>query len=307
MIRKNITKTPDLILCADIHLRDTVPICRTDDFLLAQWNKLDFISDLQKKYGCPVYHSGDLFHKWKPSPWLISKALHHLPDQFYSIFGNHDLPEHNINLKEKSGLWTLYKAGKVQILPGIHWNQSIEEYEKNGIDQINIKGRNILVWHVMSYQRILPYPGCESPKSSTILRKYPQYDLILTGHNHQTFVEEHEGRLFINPGAMTRQTADMDNYLFVNKPSVYLWYAEDNTYDTIYIPIEEGVISRDHIEKKEERDNRIDAFITKLENDWEGVVDFDKNLERMMEVNKTRQSVKLIVHRSMNDGNYESR
>ena len=40
----------DFILCSDLHLRDTVPIARMDDYLLAQKNKIKFISDLQKEH-----------------------------------------------------------------------------------------------------------------------------------------------------------------------------------------------------------------------------------------------------------------
>jgi N-acetylmuramoyl-L-alanine amidase len=41
---------------------------------------------LQEKHQCPVFHAGDLFDYWKPSPWLISKAIEHLPDKFYTIY-----------------------------------------------------------------------------------------------------------------------------------------------------------------------------------------------------------------------------
>ena len=53
----------DAILTGDWHLREDTPICRTDDFQTAQWEKVRIISDLQKKYNCPVIHSGDLFHQ----------------------------------------------------------------------------------------------------------------------------------------------------------------------------------------------------------------------------------------------------
>jgi hypothetical protein len=45
---------PTAILTADWHLRDTQPICRTDDFWESQWIKANYIMELQRKYGCPV-------------------------------------------------------------------------------------------------------------------------------------------------------------------------------------------------------------------------------------------------------------
>ena len=58
-------------------------------------------SDLQQKYDCPVYHAGDLFDYWKPSPALLAKTMEHLPKDFYTAYGNHDLPQHNIELAYK--------------------------------------------------------------------------------------------------------------------------------------------------------------------------------------------------------------
>ena len=62
----------------------------------------------------------------------------------------------------------------------------------------------------------------------------------------------------MNPGSIYRMEASQENH----KPRVYLWYAETNTVEPVYIPIESGVISREHLETKEERDIRINAFIS---------------------------------------------
>ena len=99
-------KNPNLIITSDWHLRETNPICRLDDFVEeTQWKKVNFISDLQKKYGCPVVHAGDLFDKWKPSPELLTKTMQHIPNDFHTIYGQHDLPNHNLHfLKMIRGL-----------------------------------------------------------------------------------------------------------------------------------------------------------------------------------------------------------
>ena len=62
----------DFILCADIHLMESTPICRLDDFVeQTQWRKLQWLKDLAIKHNCPVLCSGDLFDYWKPSPALL--------------------------------------------------------------------------------------------------------------------------------------------------------------------------------------------------------------------------------------------
>jgi len=85
-----------------MHLREDTPTCFIGDFQKEQWTAMDFISDLQEKYDCAVIHAGDLFHHWKPSPWLLSMAIQHLPKVFYTIYGQHDLPQHNTELMSKS-------------------------------------------------------------------------------------------------------------------------------------------------------------------------------------------------------------
>ena len=78
---------PDLILCSDIHLREDTPVCRTDNYWERQWIKMDYISDLQKQYGCPVVCGGDLFDKSRPSLNLVRETMIHLPNKFNTIYG----------------------------------------------------------------------------------------------------------------------------------------------------------------------------------------------------------------------------
>ena len=293
MKRSNpIKPKPDAILCADFHLREDQPVCRTDDFPVAQWLVLDQVKELQKRYDCPVLHSGDLFHHWKPSPALLTETMTHLPAKFWTIYGNHDLPQHSLELKNKSGVYTLWIAGHLNVIFGTHWGQLPCE---DGKFKYHLAGKNILVWHIMTYQAKTPWPGCEDPMAGKLLRKYPAYDLILTGHNHKTFVEEHEGRLLVNPGSLTRQTSDQINH----RPCVFLWYAKTNTVEQVFLNVPEGVISREHIEVQEQREGRIEAFISRLNEDWEAAISFEENIQRCLFSNKVEKEVENIVINAM--------
>jgi len=285
MKRTRQNKKPDSILCADFHLREDQPPCRTDNFWNAQWKKVDLIRDLYLKYECPVIHAGDLFHHWKPSPYLLSEAIRRLPNNFWAIYGNHDLPQHNLELAYKCGINTLKSAGLIEIIQGCHWG----EIPKNL--SLLFNNKKVLVWHVMTYKGKQPWSDCVDPAATKLLRKYPEYSLILTGHNHQSFVEEYEGRLLVNPGSLTRYKADQINH----KPCVYLWYGENNKVEPVYLPIEQDVITREHIDRKDQRDERIDAFISRLDNEWEAAVSFEENMERFAQTNKIRKSVMDIV------------
>jgi len=280
------------ILTADWHLRETTPICFTGDFQKEQWTAVEFVAALQKKHGCVVLHAGDLFDHWKPSPWLLSMTISMIPDRFYTIYGQHDLPQHSLELEYKSGINVLRQAEKLTVLSGCHWGQAPNtnfstnfEFGKEG---------KILVWHHLTYQT-KPFPGAEGGMAAGILRKYPQFDLIVTGDNHQSFTEEYQGRLLVNPGNLTRQVADQINF----RPRVYLWYADTNTVEPVYLPYTEGAISREHIDVIEQRDARIDAFISKLNSDWDVSLSFEDNIEAFCQANEVREPIKQIIYKAL--------
>jgi len=291
MQRPNLNNIPNAILTSDWHLREDVPESRTDDYWTAQWRKVDFVKALQAKYNCPVYHAGDLYDHWKPSPNLSRETVLHLPAQFYTIYGQHDLPNHNLQLVDKCGINLLQAAGKLRVLPECHWNQTPTE----GSLYLPTYDCHVLVWHIMNYQGKLPWPDCPSPLSAGLLRKYNKFSLIITGDNHKCFTETHEGRVLVNPGSLMRMDADQVDH----KPSVFLWFAETNSVERIYIPIEAGVISREHLEIKEERDARIEAVVERLSDDYVAGMSYEENLEAFEKANQVRTSVMEIVYRSL--------
>lgn len=281
----------DLILGGDFHLLETNPICRLDNLVETQWEKMQFIKDLQKEHGCPVLHSGDFFNRWKPSPWLLSKSIEFLPDKFYSVYGNHDLPQHSMELSGLCGLTTLEKAGKLTVFPFGHWKDNPSNHDLS----FTVNGRNVFVWHKTVFTIKEQWMNGDASSAKRLLKKYPQFDLIVTGDNHIPFTEEYKGRLLVNPGSLFRLTAGQIDY----KPRVYLWYSKTNTVEPVYIPIKKNVISKEHLEITEQRDKRIEEFVSSLNNDWDGGVSFEDNLKMFEQKNKVRQSVIEIVYKAI--------
>jgi DNA repair exonuclease SbcCD nuclease subunit len=295
MKRTKNQRIPDALLVSDIHLRDDHPICRTDDFFNTQWKKLDFLRFLQQKYECIILCAGDLFHHWKPSPFLLSNALMHMPSSFYTVWGQHDLPQHSLQLKQKSGLFTLYNSRTVNLL-----KFGFGEEPKKDECTLNIKDRSILVWHRFVWDgKTQPWPGCEEPTAKQVLSWFPDIDLILMGDNHKTFIEKSkDGRLLVNPGSFTRQTADQASHV----PCVFAWYAEDNTVESIPIPITQDVISRAHIDVQTERNERIESFIKSLSEEWEVDISFEQNLEIFFKKNMVAESTRKIIYKALDEG-----
>jgi len=290
----------DAIITSDWHLREDIPTCRTDNYIHNQWDKVRFVKELQRKHNCPVFHGGDLYNYWKPSPELLSLTIMNLPKMFLTILGNHDLPQHNIELLKKCGVYTLWTAGALEIIPkGINWGQKPFNLEHGDGGIWEYKKRKILIWHTMTYQGKKPWPDCPIPKAAKLLRMYPEYDLIITGHNHQSFIETHENRILINPGSILRMDVDQVNHI----PQVYLWYANENKIIPVKIPFKQNVISREHIEIVENRNERIEKFISTLKTKWTVSSSFESNLEKFLNKNKTKKSIKNIIYKAIESNN----
>ena len=308
-------KKADAILTADIHLTDRRPICRKDDYLETLRQKLDFIREVQRKHdNCPILDAGDIFDYWKCTPALISWALSNLPDGMVTIPGNHDLPQHNPNLLNKSGLFVLALAKKIFLLSdgatfktnnadvyGCSWGreQEIEKrFNRTPPSQTseNKSKRRVIILHTMTWSRKLgkPWPGCTDPHAGRVMKRIPNYDLILTGHNHQSFTNKTGGKLLVNPGSIMRRTVDQVDH----QPKIYLWFAKENDVIPVDVPIRPSreVISREHIEIEEEKERRLVAFVRRLhDSDWTVGFSFEENLRKFFQENRVNTRVRDII------------
>jgi DNA repair exonuclease SbcCD nuclease subunit len=281
---------PDAILAADLHIRADTPQCRTDDFTAAMWKKLQFINDLANEHNIPILIAGDLGHRSQWPNWLLEKFMSIISDiEIIAIAGQHDLPGHNLEAIPQSGFGVLKRAGYIlsfsKIIPHIDFFPFGTGIEKS------IYNKNKLII-AMTHQMVIedkPYwPGQVASSAKLLLKKFPDYKLILSGDNHQPFVVEYEGRLLVNPGSMMRTTADQIDH----RPRVYLWEAKSNSVEAVYLPIEQGVIDRSHIDTKKEKDARIEAYTTRLSERYEVGLSYEENLKAYFDENRTRQPIK---------------
>lgn len=292
-----------LVLLGDCHLRKTNPVARTDNIWEAAKKKLNFVFDLAKEYQAPIIQAGDLTeYKYDNSsfktPFMAELLELFKPEcSFYSCIGNHDVLGNRIEEVGSTALGILNKTGRINIYGGyspsikssvpfrikpIHWRENPFSAERNS------KYFNIGVYHVMTWLGKEPYPGIEDPDAKSLLKKLDQFDLLVTGHNHETFhYTDKNGRSIINPGGMLRTAADE----MEKTPYCYLYNIKDRSFERIEIPHEKGVIKRDHIEVIEKREERLEEFINKVKLGFSISMDYEGNLKRFMEKNKTSQQV----------------
>ena len=289
----------DAILTADWHMRDSVPTCRTDDYFQTMLGKIKWVADLQAEYNCPVLHAGDLFHTWKASPYLLAAVMNILPDQFYTVPGNHDLKNHNLELLNQSGLEVLKEAKKIDVLNNEFSNgfSGWKVYGASWDSKIPKQEADILICHEMIYQQPEHWQKKNGSQALAFLKKHKGYQLIVTGHNHKPFTAEHEGRLLVNPGSLMRMNADQKDY----KPRVYLWNKESNTVKIEYVPIDPKAVETVYLEKTKERDERMESFIDRLQSSKEVGLSFEKNLENYLANNRVRTSVKDVINKCIGE------
>ncbi len=211
------------ILCADVHLSLKPPRVRREesDWFRAMKKPLDDLAQLSSVYNAPILCAGDVFNHWHAEPELINFALKFFPEM-YAIPGQHDLPNHNINLIEKSAFWTLVLADR--IIPVITKEPVMA---KNGIILhgfpfgIKLKHLKIKVkkkHHIAMVHDFFWRKGHTHPKASrnSHMSKFKKrvlgYDAVVFGDNHKGFKAKLNGVPIWNCGSLMRRKLDEKQY-----------------------------------------------------------------------------------------------
>ena len=287
---------------ADLHLRDDTPVCRTDDYQATQHRKLGFLFDAARTMRVPVLIAGDIFDHWKPSHKLMANIIEMSEGlSIVVVPGQHDLPNHSLDLLDKSGLAVLRASGWLVLNRGLHFTTPqgivIAGYAFGEDPPKSLKS-DVLIWHRMTWTYAIPYPGCTEPHANQLLKRYPNVHLIITGDNHRFFTATQGSSTLLNPGSMTRATADQGSH----KPRFYA--VNDNlTCTAILFPIEPDVISDVHLVREREHDAKLEAFVSRIAKDSEMSLSFEANMDRFLEANKTIPPVRQAVMTAMEKEN----
>ena len=100
----------------------------------------------------------------------------------------------------------------------------------------------------------------------------------------------------VNPGSLTRRTASQIDY----EPCVYVYY-NNHTVEKVVVPYEKDVISREHLQQTEEKEKRIQAFISSLKDDDLDEISFEDNLELFFEANNVKEPVKQLIYGALEE------
>jgi DNA repair exonuclease SbcCD nuclease subunit len=278
-----------------------------DDFVETQFQKLEFHYQKAEEYDVPIVFAGDLGKTPSWPNWLIKKYI----DLFlkyekrikrvYLVPGQHDLPNHNLQLWEYGAIGILHSVCCLDVvLSPIITETDFALYPfPYGAKLQNLEGPlsgkpSLAVLHKMIINDPL-FPGQQALDAVSLVKQMSGYDLILAGDNHQAFTIENK---FINAGSMARTKSDQINH----KPRIYLWGIDDGEFfvDEIFIPISEGVITRAHLDEAEERGNIRLEELKNRDMSYESKLDFVSNLESYFFANDADQEVRQLIFEMTN-------
>jgi len=269
-----------LVLINDFHLVASNPVCRTDNLVERQFDKLKFIIDYAAENGCVILSAGDLTDS--PRSWYLlpklSDMIRAAGVRWYAVFGQHDTYNYSEKHRSATNLGVLSSSGLIEILGsnpaivseyalyGCSWAGSIPK----PVDNNHV---NVLCVHAPVSMKPLFWDH-DYLDAAQFIEKHNDYKLILCGDIHRGFFYQSEdGRVIVNTGPVCR--TDADEYMLRHQPCLYHIHTDpllNLLCKKVIIPHEtsEKVITRGHIEKAKHRELLLKDFINMIN---EGTVD----------------------------------
>lgn len=298
-----------IIASGDWHIRSTTPTNRVDDYTLAQKIKVMNLLATAGSESLPILQPGDFFDTPRINFVLLSEMIQ-LFDQYrakiYAVFGQHDLRYHTSH--NDTPLALLNKIQRVILLgkqkyilggqtkgnPGM-----IDVYGASWGDEIPVPhpshNYKVLVLHKMIIGDKKLWDQQEGHVwAREFLGKYPDYNLIISGDNHQTFTVKSNNRILINCGSLMRMTIDQKDH----KPCFYIVDTVANTLEEHLLPFEpfDKVMNVEKVEKEKKRTTDLDAFVSGLKGMQSDLgMDFAHSIQTAVEKNKVDKRVHQVI------------
>lgn len=285
------------IVVGDIQFRGVNPVARKDDFTAALAAKIDEVHQKAREFGADaILQVGDLFDSPMTSYSVLLKLmvlLQMAPCPWVTIPGNHDLFGSNKESYPRTPMAVLEQAGVVEVL---HNNTPIFI---NGMDfctipttsanEVCMTGRGF-DWEMdthpstheaptnsdihITHGMLLTSPLPIDIKHTLIKDVQTNARVTLCGHDHLGFgiIRRDDGKLFINPGALCRESAHAAE--IERTVQVCLLEVTKEYEHAEMVPIEcarpgDEVLSREHIDKKAMMDERMNYFLELIKQDGE--------------------------------------
>ena len=290
-----------LICTDDWHLRSTKPENRIDDFFYTQYKKVVFIYNYALENNIQtILNGGDLFdiaiQPLKQMLKLINmytelfltyknKGIQHLV-----VEGQHDQRYHSTDLTG-TPIENLRTSGAIELMTkdcfmldeetnvyGAGWGSEVPQVE-------DPDAFNILLTHRMVVHEKLWFGQDGEERANILLRKYPDYSLIVSGDNHQTLTGLADGAWLINAGSIMRQGTDQTDH----RPCFYVFDTFNGLLEQIFIPCEKSSLVFDlkKVEREKKKNEELLVYKEELKKDMEtSGLDFSLDLKNAFDKTK---------------------
>jgi exonuclease SbcD len=278
------------VIVGDIQFRGVNPVARKDDFPSALAEKIDEVHQIARRVGAnAILQPGDLFDSPMVSYSVLLRLMSLLqmaPCPWVTIPGNHDLFGANADTYSRTPMAVLEQAKVIRVIKDLCQTQSITH---DVFDVTYITGRGF-DWEMdtnpstyaapidsdihLVHGMLLTSPLPIDIKHTLIKDVQTPARVTVVGHDHLGFgvIKRDDGKIFINPGALCRESAHEAEMQRTVQVCVLDITKDDVSWELVPItcarPAEE-VLSRDHIEAQTAREDRMNYFLELLSQEGE--------------------------------------
>jgi predicted phosphodiesterase len=291
-----------ILFVGDMHLTEKRPLSRTDHWMQAQKNKLDFIKKTAEKNNSIIVSVGDVFDTTRNSNYFLAWCIVHMPKMLV-VPGNHDLPGNAMENYQKSPLNVLEQAGVITVLDApTYLMDCVKIYPMPwGIapempSDLDTADTNIAVMHYPLYENEVPFWHKDMAMSAKQIRKKLKgFDYVVAGDIHEPFLDTRKSLHVLNCGSMMRRKSNQKDY----KPAI--WLLDDGIKQTylsikqIYFDIQKGVVTDEHIAEENQKNDRLYAFLERFNQTINVSLNFEETLERYLAANNVEEPIRNIV------------
>ena len=199
------------IFCADLHITDSTPRYRKDDYVETGLSKLQWIVDLANSTDSVLGIAGDFFDKptveWKVVNRVIEilNTCKHTP---IVIAGQHDMVNKVQDLSN-TPLYNLWISGTVMMISNVHHGPGLYG-QQFGADPPDVtpEPNSIIMIHKSVTPDEVPFflGSAISAEEASLI--YKDYKIVVAGDYHVPFYKVINGVHIINCGPMLRAEKD---------------------------------------------------------------------------------------------------